>query len=107
MEFWQAFALSEMDQYSDLAKIAEEVGFTGVTMGDHLVTPKWSDSKYPYTDDPSLLWDPDVPFPDPWQVISVMASMTTSLKFMTAIYILPLRDVFSAANPFQRSRPFE
>ena len=45
-----------------------------------------------------MLWDYKVLFPDPWQMISIMATATRTLRFMTSVYILPLRDVFTAAK---------
>lgn len=98
MKFWQAVCPAEIDQCCDLARIAEELGYTGVAMGDHLMTPGRIDSSYPYAKGGALLWDPTVLFPDPWQMISIMATATRTLRFMTSIYILPLRDVFTAAK---------
>ena len=40
MKFWQSLAFCELDQAVELAKFAEELGFHGVSFGDHLVTTK-------------------------------------------------------------------
>jgi probable F420-dependent oxidoreductase len=98
MKFWQSLALTEVDHLVEVARIAEEVGFTGVTVADHLVTPARVDSTYPYTSDGSLFWDPADPFPDPWLAIAAMAAETTRLRFMPYVYVLPLRDPFSVAK---------
>ena len=89
---------NDVEQYCDLARIAEKNGYTGIGLGDHLVTPRTINSAYPYTHDGALLWDPNVLFPDMWQMIAAMAAVTSTLEFITATYILPLRDVFTAAK---------
>ena len=98
MEFWQSIAFTETDQLIDIAKIAEEVGFAGVNMAEHLVTPEVIDSKYPYSPDGSARWDANAHFPEPWALTSMLASHTTTLKFATSVYILPMHDVFTAAK---------
>jgi probable F420-dependent oxidoreductase len=98
MEFWQSIAFTETDQLIDIAKIAEEVGFAGVNMAEHLVTPEVIESKYPYSPDGSARWDANAHFPEPWALTSMLASHTTTLKFATSVYILPMHDVFTAAK---------
>lgn len=98
MHFWQSLALTEMDELIELAKIAEEVGFAGITISDHLATPKEISTRYPYTDDGKPMWVPDDPFPDPWVLIAAMAQETTRIRFMPFVYVLPLRDPFSVAK---------
>jgi probable F420-dependent oxidoreductase len=98
MEFWQSLALTEVDHLVEIAKIAEEVGFAGVTVADHLVTPAEVRSTYPYMSDGNAFWDPEDPFPDPWLSIAAMARETTTLRFMPYVYVLPLRDPFSVAK---------
>lgn len=98
MEFWQAVSFTETDQLIEIAQIAEEVGFTGLGLAEHIVTPEEIASPYPYTDDGKVWWDPEVHWPEPWAMASVLASHTSTLRFVTNIYILPLHDVFSAAK---------
>jgi probable F420-dependent oxidoreductase len=98
VDFWQAVSFTETDQLIDIAKIAEAVGFTGLGISEHLVTPGRITSKYPYTPDGAIWWDPNVAWPEPWALASVLASHTERLKFLTNIYVLPVHDVFSAAK---------
>ena len=53
MKHWVSLVnVPEVDQYIELAKHAEEVGFYGITIADHLVMPTGElESKYPYTPD--------------------------------------------------------
>lgn len=98
MEFWQSIAFTETDQLIEIAKIAEGVGFAGLNLAEHLVTPEHIDSKYPYSPDGTARWDANAHFPEPWALTSMLASHTTSLKFCTSVYILPMHDVFTAAK---------
>ena len=81
-----------------IARAAETAGFTGLALPDHLLTPLRVDSRYPYRVDGEIFWDPAAPFPDPWILASVLAQATVRLRFMTYVYVLPLRDPFTAAK---------
>jgi probable F420-dependent oxidoreductase len=99
MKFWLSLVSNmEYDQLLDLARFAEEVGFHGVTMADHLVMPAHFDSKYPYTEDGKIWWPEDTPWLDPWLAISAMGAVTSRLQFVTNIYLAALRDPFTAAK---------
>lgn len=98
MQFWQAISYAPPDQLVELARTAEAAGFTGVAIPDHIVTPIRIESRYPYTPDGEILWDPSAPYPEPWILAAVLAQATLQLRFMTYVYILPLRDPFSAAR---------
>ena len=98
MKLWQSLAFVEPDQLVPLARCAEECGFHGVLLSDHLAFPGTLSSRYPYAPDGKPLFDATVPFPDPWVTIAAMAQLTTSLRFATLIYVLPLRDPFEVAK---------
>jgi probable F420-dependent oxidoreductase len=98
MEFWQALSFTEPEQLIEIAQIAEEVGFAGVGLAEHIVTPARIESPYPYTDDGAIWWDPEVAWPEPWAMAAVLATHTTSLRIITNIYILQLHDPFTAAK---------
>ena len=51
MKFWQSLAFVELDQIIACAKFAEELGFYGVSFGDHLVTTQEQVDEYLYTKD--------------------------------------------------------
>ncbi len=98
MKLWQSLAFSEPDQLVDLARCAEECGFHGVLLSDHLVFPGTLTSKYPYAPDGKPMFDGKVPFPDPWVMVAALAQVTTKLRFSTLVYVLPLRDPFDVAK---------
>lgn len=98
MKLWQSLAFVEPDQVVELARCAEECGFYGVLLSDHLVFPATLGSKYPYSPTGRPMFDGTVPFPDPWVTIAAMAQVTTRLRFATLVYVLPLRDPFDVAK---------
>lgn len=98
MKFWQSLAFVEMDQMVELAQFCEQAGFHGVSYGDHLVTTKEQADEYLYRDSGNVFWNPDTHWPDPWVVTAALAQATSTLNFLTTIYILPMRDPLSAAK---------
>ena len=98
MKFWQSIAFTPMDHLRDIARVAEEHGFEGLGLAHHLVTPAEIRSPYPYTDDNRVWWDPAAPFPDCWVTSACLAATTTTLKYCTSIFVLPMHDPFSMAK---------
>jgi probable F420-dependent oxidoreductase len=95
---WQALHFADPQELLVLGQVAEEEGFTGIALGDHLLLPASWESPYPYTADGRVAMSPLVDFPDPWVTFGALAMRTTRLKFTTWVYILPLRDVFTVAK---------
>jgi probable F420-dependent oxidoreductase len=98
VEFWQAAAFADTTQLLDIARIAEEVGFDGISVSDHVFTPERLESPYPYTEDGNIFWTPEVHWPDPLAAISAMAAVTSKLRFATYIYVLPSRHPVAVAK---------
>ena len=99
MRFWLSLVTNtEPDQLPAIARHAEEVGFHGVTVPDHLVMSTRIESKYPYTEDGKIWWPDDMPWLDPWVALSAMGAVTSRLKLATNIYLAALRDPFTPAK---------
>ena len=100
MKHWISLVnVPEVDQYVDIARFAEELGFYGITIADHLVMPtQITESKYPYTPDGKMWWPDDTPWPDPWISLTAMGVATKTLRLATNIYLAALRDPFTAAR---------
>ena len=98
MKIWQSLAFVEFDQMVELAVFCEELGFHGVSYGDHLVTTAEQIDEYEYGDQGNIFWDPDTHWPDPWVMTAALAQATKTLNFLSTIYILPLRDPLNAAK---------
>ncbi len=98
MKFWQVISFSEPDQLPGIARAAEEAGFHGVLLSDHLFFPGELASRYPYSEDGKPGFDGRTPWPEPWTTIAALAAATTRLHFGTLVYILPLRHPIEVAK---------
>ena len=98
MKFWQSIAFAETDQLHGICALAEELGFEGVALAEHLVTPQTINSPYPYTPDGSVWWDPTTHWFDNFVLAGALAARTSRIKFVNSVVILPLRDPATAAK---------
>jgi probable F420-dependent oxidoreductase len=99
MNHWLSLVnVPEVDQYVEIAKIAEELGYFGISIADHLVIPTKVESKYPYTPGGEMWWPDDNPWPDPWVTLAALGVATERLQLATNIYLAALRDPFTAAR---------
>ena len=98
MEFWQSIARTDVDQLVPVAQLAEQLGFAGVTMSDHIIRPQSIDSRYPYSPTGKMPTDDTTPYLDPWVLVGALSRATTRLRFMSYVYIPPIRDPFSIAK---------
>lgn len=98
MKYWQVLAMTDMDQIPALARKAEELGFEGITLGDHLITFQEQYESYPESEDAIIRWYPGTHWPDPWVQFAAIAQLTTRIKFLTTIFVVPMRDPFSVAK---------
>jgi len=99
MRFWQAVSFLEAEQLLDVARGAEEVGFDGAFVSDHVFFPGELVSRYPYNPDGVPYFDKDTPWLETFASIGAMAAVTTRLRFVTGVYILPLRHPLEVAKP--------
>ncbi len=98
MQFGLTLAFSDPLELTALARAAEDAGYWGVTLPDHLVYPRELSKPYPYTDDGVPRFSDSDPFPDPWIAISAMAAVTTTLQFTTNVFVLPARNPVHTAK---------
>ena len=98
MKFWQCLAMIDMDELPVLAKHAEDLGFEGITLGEHLITFSEQYEQYDYSKNSMIRWYPHTHWPDPWVQTTLLASCTKTLKFLNSLYVLPMRDPFNAAK---------
>jgi probable F420-dependent oxidoreductase len=95
VRFWLPIIGEDTTQLLDLARCAEACGFEGVAVADHVGVPLRFASVHPSGETP---FDHTMPFPDPLTSIAAMAAVTTRLRFLTYVYVLPMRDPFSVAK---------
>ncbi len=95
MQYWMAYMFEDTSQMLEVARAADELGFTGIVLADHIAVPEGFGSVHPSGENP---FDIRSPFPDPFTSIAAMATVTTRLRFMPYVYILPMREPFSVAK---------
>ncbi len=98
MKFVVSLAFCELTQLAPLARAAETAGFDHVALSDHIVHPERIRTPYPYTPDGRPRWEPFTPWPDPWVAIGAMAAVTERIRFLTSVFVLPLRNPFQVAK---------
>ena len=95
MEHWLAYFMDGNEQVREVARAAEQLGFTGIALVDHVALPENFQSIHPSGE---RQVEPGAMFSDPFITAATMAGVTSTLRFMTYIYLLALRDPFSVAK---------
>jgi probable F420-dependent oxidoreductase len=95
MRYWLALMYETTEQFVDLAVTAEELGYEGIAMADHIIIPDGFASVHPSGEKMVL---ESSAFPEPFVMSAAMATATSRLRFMSYVYVLPMRDPFSVAK---------
>ena len=98
MKFWQSISWAETDQLVDLARFAEELGFEGIIGSDHAFYPKEMAPGYPYSDTGYPPQTAESEYPDMWTSCAAMAAVTSRLRLVCGVYVLPLRHPVEVAK---------
>lgn len=106
MQFWQSIPFTHPDDMLVLAVAAEKAGFEGIGFADHLFAPEAFNSRYPYDESGEPPFDGSTPFPEVWSTISALSQVTTRLRFLTNVYILPLRHPIEIAKGLSTAAVF-
>ena len=94
MKYWLCLNFEPADTLLTHARKAEVLGFEGVVLPDHVVVK--DGPRTPHPSGFGLRADHD--FVDPMVAYSAMAAVTTRLKFLSYVYVIPLRDPFMVAK---------
>ncbi|HEY8216439.1 MAG TPA: TIGR03619 family F420-dependent LLM class oxidoreductase [Acidimicrobiia bacterium] len=95
MRCWLPVMFEPVDQMVEIARTAEACGYEGLALADHVAIPEGFRSTHPSGENP---FTPDSAFPDPFVSIAAMAAATERLRFMSYVYVLPMRDPFAVAK---------
>lgn len=98
VKFCQSLMYAPAEDWVELTRIAESVGFDQVSLSDHTFYPGTLNSKYPYRADGRPLFKPQQPWPDVWVMTGALASVTERIRFATHVYVLPARNPFVVAK---------
>jgi probable F420-dependent oxidoreductase len=75
-----------------VARAAEAAGFESLFTVEHVVWPTRYASRYPYAPDGRLPGGPGTALPDPLIWMAHVAAVTTALRFVTGVLVLPQRN---------------
>ena len=98
MKFYVSSAFLEASEIVEIARAADELGYEGMAIPDHVVNLETLTTPYPYTEDGERRWLPFTDWLDPWVLVGSLAQVTSRLKFVTTVYIPAMRDPYSAAK---------
>ncbi|MBO0881887.1 MAG: TIGR03619 family F420-dependent LLM class oxidoreductase [Mycobacterium sp.] len=98
MKFYISSAFLSTAEIVEVAKAADDLGYDGIGIPDHVVNLETLATPYPYTKDGQRRWPPFTDWPDPWVLIGALAQVTTRLRFVTTVYIPAMRNPYSAAK---------
>ncbi|QXC62803.1 TIGR03619 family F420-dependent LLM class oxidoreductase [Aquihabitans sp. G128] len=98
MRFSIATAYLGSEELGPIAKAADEAGYHGMAVADHVINLETLTTPYPYTEDGKRRWEPFTPWLDPWVTIGALGAVTERLQFFTNVYVLPMRDPFTIAK---------
>jgi probable F420-dependent oxidoreductase len=86
------------DELVPIARAADELGYAGFAIADHVVDLETIATPYPYEADGSRRWDHTTEWPDPWVLVGALSAVTTRLTFFTSIYVAALRSPYQVAK---------
>jgi probable F420-dependent oxidoreductase len=98
VKFYVSPAFLPTREVVELAKAADDLGYDGFGIPDHVVNLEKLATPYPYTKDGERRWQPFTDWPDPWVLIGALALVTERLHFVTTVYIPGMRDPYSVAK---------
>ena len=98
MKFYVSSAFLDAGEIVEIAKAADELGYEGIAIPDHVVNLETLATPYPYTEDGQRRWQPFTDWLDPWVLVGALSQATERLKFVTTVYIPAMRDPYSAAK---------
>jgi probable F420-dependent oxidoreductase len=98
VKFLSGLVWIDPQHYVPLARTAEQYGWEGVVLSDHLVHLEKIATPYPYAEGGERPWQASDPYPDVWVSVGAMAAVTERLRFYQGVYVVPMRNVFALAK---------
>lgn len=95
MEHWLAWFHEANEQAKEIAIAAERMGFAGIAVSDHIAIPAGYTSVHPSGE---RHIEHHTSIPECLITMATMAAVTTQLRVMSYVYVLPMREPFSVAK---------
>jgi probable F420-dependent oxidoreductase len=80
------------DNVAAFAKAADDAGYDGIWVFDHVVLQKEQQSRYPYSPDGALGFPPTMDFLEPLTQLAFLAAITKRARLGTSVLVLPMRQ---------------
>jgi probable F420-dependent oxidoreductase len=88
----QVGPLASSENVAAFARAADEAGFDGLWVFDHVVLQKEQQSRYPYSADGSMGFPPTMNFLEPLTQLAFLAAHTRRAQLGTSVLVLPMRQ---------------
>jgi probable F420-dependent oxidoreductase len=98
MKYYVSLAFLDTNEVVEIARAADDLGYEGLGIPDHVVNLETLKTPYPYTKDGRRRWEAFTDWPDPWVLIGGLALVTSRARFVTTVYLPAMRDPYSAAK---------
>ncbi|MGI9288991.1 MAG: TIGR03619 family F420-dependent LLM class oxidoreductase [Pseudomonadales bacterium] len=106
MNFSLNIGMCDPSHYAPLAQKAEVAGFDSIAVPDSICYPKFSATKYPYTEDGGREFLENLPFMEALIAVTHMAAVTERIRFCTYVYKLAIRQAALVAKQVQSIQAF-
>src|SRR4051794_8433837 len=87
-------------QVAEVARVADELGYDSVFLGEHVISPIVMETRYPYasSSDDAPAYRSGLPFFVPYAALSFVAAQTRVIKLCLSLSIVPVHDPFHLAR---------
>ena len=79
------------DVIGPFARGAEEAGFDSLWVFDHVVLQREQESKYPYSPDGKMGFNPQLDFLEPLTLLTYLSGITSRVDLGTSVLVVPMR----------------
>jgi probable F420-dependent oxidoreductase len=83
---------ANVDNVTTFARCADDAGFDGLWVFDHVVLQKEQQSRYPYSADGNMGFPPTMDFLEPLTLLTYLAGVTKRARLGTSVLVLPMRQ---------------
>jgi probable F420-dependent oxidoreductase len=92
MRFSYAESMIDPSYYLPLARAVEDAGYDSMIVPDSICYPEESATRYPFNPDGTREFLEGKPFLEPFSLIPAMGAVTETLRFVTFVLKLPIRQ---------------
>jgi probable F420-dependent oxidoreductase len=83
---------ASVENITSFARCADDAGYDGLWVFDHVVLQKEQQSQYPYSPDGKMGFPPTMNFLEPLTLLTYVAGITKRTRLGTSVLVLPMRQ---------------